>query len=309
MEALSTILRSLRLRSAVLSRAHLRGRWCVHTTGATRMLFHGVVQGRCSLVRDTDPHVFELQAGDIIVLALGDAHRIAAEPGLPPVPISTLPARPGPVPLLEYGTVGQCTRIVCGTFELDHPASASVKALLPAVMCAHPADAASRAWAAATLALLEQELERSEPSPTITSLADSLFVHALSRAAQQPAPGASNLLAAVRDEQIGRALSLVHDHPGHAWSASGLAQAVGMSRTRFFDRFTELVGEPPARYVARWRVHAAADLMRRKTLSTAEIAEKVGYSSEDALAKVFKKYVGKSPREYRREREQAQSLS
>jgi transcriptional regulator GlxA family with amidase domain len=111
---------------------------------------------------------------------------------------------------------------------------------------------------------------------------------------------ASGLLAAARDEQIGRALALVHADPSQDWSAAELASKVGMSRTRFFDRFSELVGEPPARYVARWRVHAAADLLRHGSLSMMEVAEKVGYSSEDALARAFKRHVGVGPGEYRR---------
>ncbi|MBI5533028.1 MAG: AraC family transcriptional regulator [Deltaproteobacteria bacterium] len=309
MEALSRILRSLRLRSAVISKAHLSGRWGVHTQGATRMLFHGVVEGRCHVLPEGESESLELRAGEVIVLARGQAHAITAEPGLPSVPIMSLPARPGPVPLVRHGSKGPVTRIVCGTFELDHPAASTVVALLPPVMRARADGQARQAWAAATLTLLDEELDREDRSATVTSLADSLFVWALGGAATQSVVGASSLLAAVRDDQIGRALALVHEDPSQAWSVPTLATRVGMSRTRFFERFSELVGEPPARYIARWRVLSAADLMRSRSMSTAEIADRVGYSSEDVLTKVFKKYVGKSPREYRKGLEQARGLS
>lgn len=153
-----------------------------------------------------------------------------------------------------------------------------------------------------TLALLDEE-DWSDTSATgVRSLVDSVFVHVLGAAADK-LQSKSSLLAAARDQQIGRALALIHGEPGRAWSVSELAQCVGLSRTKFFDRFTELVGEPPAKYIARWRVHAAADLMRRPEMSTAQVAELVGYSSEDALAKVFRRYVGMTPAQWKRKQE------
>jgi transcriptional regulator GlxA family with amidase domain len=131
-------------------------------------------------------------------------------------------------------------------------------------------------------------------------LCDALFVHGVVTAAANEET-ASSILAAAKDPSIGRALALVHEDPSRDWSAPELASSVGMSRTQFFAKFTELVGEPPARYVARWRVQAAADLMRSRRLSTAEIAERVGYSSEDALARVFRRYLGMTPGQWRRQ--------
>jgi transcriptional regulator GlxA family with amidase domain len=114
------------------------------------------------------------------------------------------------------------------------------------------------------------------------------------------APKEAGWLAALQDDRVGKALALVHAEPGGRWSAESLATRVGMSRSRFFERFTELVGEPPARYIARWRLHAAAEMLRREKMSVAQVAEHVGYGSEDALARLFKRHLGMSPSAYRR---------
>jgi AraC-like DNA-binding protein len=307
MDALSAILRSLRLKSAMLSRAHLSGRWGVHTTGIPRvMIFHCVVAGRCFVRRDAEGNADarELVAGDIVMLARGDGHKLTSEPRGEVVPIRQIPMRlAGRVPLLEVGTKGAAeTRLLCGTFVLDHPAQGSIVDLLPPLLVAKPDSEARRRWAEATISLLEQELLDDKATTEVTSLADSLLVYVLNASARQEGLDQRHegLLAATRDEQIAPALALIHGDKTHNLTVAALAARVGMSRTRFFERFTDLVGEPPARYIARWRVYVAADLLRRKTLGTAEIAQRVGYSSEDALSKVFKRYLGVSPGEYRR---------
>ncbi|MBX3188527.1 MAG: AraC family transcriptional regulator [Labilithrix sp.] len=305
MEALGTILASLRLESAMISRAHLRGRWGVHATGGAGMIVHGIVTGHAVLARDAAPDErVVLEPGDVAILTRGDAHTLVHERGASTVPLRSIATdRARGIPTVDYGASGdEETRIVCGSITLDHPAADGIVSLLPACLSAKAGDGARKRWIVSTLALLDEEPWPSGREPGVRSLVDSVFVHVLGAAAAS-ASSTSSLIAAARDAQIGQALALVHGEPGHAWSVAELGRRVGLSRTRFFDRFSELVGEPPARYIARWRVHAAADLMTRRDLSTAEIAERVGYSSEDALAKVFRRYVGMSPTQWRRMRE------
>jgi AraC-like DNA-binding protein len=305
MDAFAAVLRSLRLQSAIISRASLGGRWGVGTLGIPgAMIFHGVLAGRCLVSRDAEPDAMrELRPGDIVVMTRGDSHRLVSERGAPIVPITSLPMHTAHgVPFLEWGSGDARTRILCGTFALDHPAASTVVDLLPPILLAAADTAARRKWIDATLALLEEELAREGATANVTSLADSILVHVLTTSAsarEAPQPG---LIAAVSDEQLAPALAYIHAQPSRAGNVAKIAARVGMSRTRFFERFTELVGEPPARYITRWRVHAAADLLRRKTLSTQEVAEKVGYSSEDALTRVFRRYLGVSPSAYRRDR-------
>lgn len=274
----------------------------MHTRGFTdgSMVFHGILRGRAYLKRDKDGATCELAPGDVVVVTLSDAHAMSSEKDGHTVPIASLSVKDGALPVVAHGTRGELTTILCGSFSLDHPARSSVVDLLPRVMHAAPPSPAKRTWAAATLELLEEEVRSHGASARTTSLADSLLVHVLSEVSSAADAKPSGLLAAARDEHIGRALALVHAQPGEDWSAEKLASKVGLSRTRFFDRFSEIVGEPPARYIARWRVHAAADLLRRADLSMTEIAEKVGYSSEDALSRAFKRHIGVAPGEYRR---------
>jgi AraC-like DNA-binding protein len=294
------VLRSLRLTSALLSRSHFRGRWGVIGSSSTgKMIFHGVATGGSYAAREGDGEVFHLKEGDVVIFTRGCEHRMMSAPDVPVIRVTDVPRRrDGATPLFEMGRTGDETRLVCGTFRLDHPAHASVVELLPPVIVGRARTDARRRWSAATLSLIAEGLAGSEPMSEITSLADSLFVSALVEAAEHPSP--SGLFAAARDERIGRALALVHTEPATDWTAAKLAARVGMSRTRFFDLFAKLVGEPPARYVARWRALVAADLLRKKVLSTNEVAEHVGYCDEDALAKAFKRYMGMSPTEYRR---------
>jgi len=264
------------------------------------MVFHGIAAGECYARRDADGETRHLGTGDVLVLTRGDAHTITSEPGGEGTPINHLPRKTEHgLALVHSGTAGAETRIVCGTFDLDHPAQSTVVGLLPPLITGKPQGDARRRWSMATVSLLEEELRAGSPSAHATSLADSLFVAALADTAAT-ATGPSSLLAAARDERIGRALCFVHADPARDWSAATLGASVGMSRTRFFQRFTELVGEPPARYIARWRALIAADLLKKRTMSTTAVAEQVGYSDEDALAKVFKRYMGMTPAEYRR---------
>jgi AraC-like DNA-binding protein len=175
--------------------------------------------------------------------------------------------------------------------------------LLPNVMhVSGGGGAADEAATTGTLRLLDEELRCGGPGAEtmVERLADVLFARVLRQYVVGAPERARGWSAAIHDGSIGRALALIHTDPAGGWSAGALAARVGMSRTRFFERFTELVGDPPARYLARSRVSAAVDLMRRRDLSTAEVASRVGYSSEKAFTKVFKRYLGASPSEYRR---------
>jgi AraC-like DNA-binding protein len=302
-DTLSTILRSLRLGSSILSRAHLSAPWAIESPGSSWAIFHTVLEGTCWVRRVVDAEPTQLQVGDVVVLPRGDAHVMSYAPHAPPSPISALRRTSvrGGVAVLEHGGGGERTRIICGKFCLDHDGGGAVLGLLPPLLHAAGGTTSLAPWVDTTLRLLDGEIDRDQPGieEMLARLTDMLFVQVLRRHFAAGA-GARGWFAAVQDPLIGRALALVHEEPGGPWSAAELGARVGLSRARFFERFSELLGEPPARYVARWRVHTATDLMRRQRLSTAEIAERVGYSSEDAFNKVFKRHLGVSPSVYRR---------
>ncbi len=300
-EELGQVLRSLRLASAFLSRSHFRGRWgVIGAASVGKMIFHGVAAGECFVRLEGAREVTRLGPGDVVVFPRGCEHRLTSAPDADVMRVTQVPMRrENDLPLFHLGAAGDEVRLVCGTFRLDHPAHASVVELLPRVLLGQPRTDARKRWSSATVGLIEESLGERAPTSETTSLADSLFVSALVESAQASS-GPSGLLAAVRDERIGRALALIHAEPSGDWTSTNLAAKVGMSRTRFFAAFTSLVGEPPAKYVTRWRALVAADLLRERSLSTNEVAERVGYCDEDALAKAFKRTMGMSPTEYRR---------
>ena len=299
-DALGTILRSVRLHSTILSRAELRAPWGVSTRGIPgSAVFHAVLEGSAGLRHGSEE--VALEAGDVVVLPRGDAHELAHPPDVPAQPITSLPhVDVAGVPTLRHGRPsGSLTRILCGRFELDHVAAQAFLALLPTRLVASRKGGGAAPWTGRTLELIDAELAapREGTGVVVTRLCDVLFIDLL-RATADGAP--RGWLAALADPQVGRALALIHDDPKTRWDATVLAERVGMSRTRFFARFSELVGEPPARYLARWRMNVAADVLRRGDLSTASVAELAGYASEDAFVRVFKRHVGKSPAEFRR---------
>jgi AraC-like DNA-binding protein len=300
---LATILHSVRLAGALLSRAELSQPWAVATRGAPRPIFHAIVRGSCSARADTGESA-ELVAGDVVVFPGGVGHVLCTHSHLAATAVNELPQRQSAsaIPLITHGGGGDASVIVCGTFQLDHEGALSLLDRMPPLVRLRPERPELADWMQSTLALLDNELVGGSAgaSSTVARLTDLLVMQLLRDYATRPDVPLAGWLAAVRDQHIGRALALIHGEPGADWSATRLARSVGLSRTRFFERFSELMGEPPARYVARWRASTAADIMRRRDLSVAEIAGMVGYASENAFVRAFRKYVGVTPGEYRR---------
>lgn len=304
MDSLSTILDSVRLASTAISCATFGAPWAVRTSGAPAGIFHAILEGAAWITADGVSAPVRLGRGDVVVLPSGGPHTIGDDPATPPVAIRDLSARPGHngVAALRHGGPGATTRIFCGTFHLEHDAERSLLSLLPAFMHVPGERSPSSEPTSATLRLLDHEVSQGAPGSRalILRLCDVLFVQVLREHIAGSPAGARGWLAALRDEHVGRALALIHQNPAERWDARLLAARSGTSRSRLFARFTELVGEPPARYVARWRIFTAADLLGQRRASVADVAERVGYASEDAFVKAFKRHLGHSPSEYRR---------
>ncbi len=302
MDALDEVLRSLRMGSSLLSRARYGEPWSVVTKGAPFPILHAVVEGRCLLLRTGEPPR-RLDCGDVVVLPQGAAHVMASREALDPVPVPTLfSSCDGRVNRIEHGGPGEPCVIICGTFHLDHEAGGWLLGLLPEVIHMRPSDDVSSDFIDGTLRLLDAELARHREgsSAMVERLTDLLVLQTLRHEAVDGS-SVEGWLAAVRDERVGKALALMHASPGADWTVDQLASRCGMSRSRFYERFSTLVGEPPKRYLARWRANAAADLIRREDLSNAEAAEAVGYGSEQAFTAAFRRHLGVSPAAYRRQ--------
>ncbi|MEM9454042.1 MAG: AraC family transcriptional regulator [Myxococcota bacterium] len=305
-DALREVLRSFRLETSVMSRAHLGSPWAVSTQGLPGAIFHAVVEGECHLRPDNGPAPLCLGPGDVALLTRGDPHVLSDGGGSIPAPLGQLAMRNDGrcVETLEYGGSGEQTRIICGSFALRHAGGDVMLSALPPVMHARGRGSGGvGAWLDTTIDMLAHELDRRSPGAEImvARLTDVLVIHLLRACVEQAPERGGGWLSALRDERIGRAIATMHHDPGGKWTASSLASRAGMSRSSFFARFSELVGESPARYLARWRMWVAADLLAQQSLSLGELAERVGYSSEDAFSRVFKKVIGVSPVQYRRD--------
>jgi transcriptional regulator GlxA family with amidase domain len=185
---------------------------------------------------------------------------------------------------------------------LDDGAHHPLLPVLPKVIALRARDGHAAAWLAPTLSFLAAEAGTELPGArtVVSRLADILFIQVV-RAHLGSAPEqVSGWLGALRDPQIGSALGCMHEDPAHPWTVEALAQRVAMSRSTFAARFAEIVGEPPLHYLTRWRMQKARSLLREGRVPLSEVAARVGYDSEAAFSKAFKRAVGEAPGAYRR---------
>jgi AraC-like DNA-binding protein len=203
---------------------------------------------------------------------------------------------------LRWGGGGAETHLICGSFRLEEVSRGALVPLLPSVI--HVPGQAGRAleWLDLSLRALEAELHQPSPGTelAVSRLVDLIFVHVVRYWLERQPAGAAGWLGATRDPQIGAALARMHAEPERAWTAEALARGVGMSRSAFGSRFAALVGEPPLRHLSRWRVQLAAMLLRGGALRTHEIAARVGYRTEAAFSRTFKRFAGQAPQVFRR---------
>ena len=202
--------------------------------------------------------------------------------------------------VLRHGGGGAPAGLVCGAVRADHPAARQLVERLPAVVEVAevaPGGSPQAEWMQSTLRLMAAEAGALRPGgeTVITRLADVLVVQAI-RAWLETAPAArTGWLGALRDAQIGRALALIHRDPARDWTVASLARELAMSRSAFAARFTELVDEPAMRYLARWRMHVALDRLREEGVTVGELAGRLGYRSEAAFSRAFKRIIGSPP--------------
>ncbi len=306
MDALSDFLASIRVEGSIFSRAEMSAPWGVLTRGATDAIFHVVLSGAGWISVDDAPPV-AFRSGDLLVVPQGSKHVLSDAPGTPGRWIMDLPTHVGEdgMPCVTVSGGGPSTSILCGTFRLDDRGRESLLPLLPPLLhlSVAPGGGRTAAWLDATLRLIADEIAGARPGVElmVARLADVLFVQILRRWIEGGAGGAAGWLGALGDPGLARALGAVHRSPAHPWTSTSLAATAGMSRTVFFERFQRAVGESPAGYLLRWRMHVARGALGAD-LGMAEIAERVGYSSEAAFSRAFKRHVGVAPSAWRRAR-------
>jgi AraC-like DNA-binding protein len=268
------------------------------------LMFHIVTAGACWLEVDGEaPH--RLQVGGFALVPHGLGHRLTSAPGVPAVGLFDAPTEhvSERYDVVRLGGGGPATTLVCGAVTFDHPAAADLIARLPRVIVIDTWQAPEHDWMQSTLRFIASEVRMVRPGTDmlVTRLSDILVMQSIRAWLASEPPLPPGWLAAVRDPQIGRALRSVHREPGEPWTIASLARVAGMSRSAFAARFAVLAGEPVMRYVTRWRMNLAAAALHDGGETTAALAERLGYESEAAFSRAFKRVMGSWPGAVRRQ--------
>lgn len=295
-DVLSETLEALRLQGTAYFKAEFRAPWGMAIPAKDVAAFHVVVEGGCWLRACGGTR--RLGHGDVVLFPEGSAHELVHAPEAPASPAGELL---GSDQAEGYGGSGSATTLVCGHFSYDRQALHPFFAALPELVHVPGTEAPHASWVATASQMAAAESASGERGAAVVvdRLAEALLLQTL-RQFLATSPSPRGFLAAADDPAIGRALANIHAHPGQRWTVRDLAREAGVSRSGFAQRFRELVGESPMRYLARWRMLAARRLLASGTLSTAEVAERVGYESEFAFAKAFKRFFGEGPGSARR---------
>jgi AraC-like DNA-binding protein len=298
-DPLGEALHFLRMNGAFYCRSELTAPW-----GMTMMAmpgyvwFHVVTTGRVWLeAGDAEPTL--LQPGDLGLVPHGEGHILRSEPGVPVPGVLELEREEisDRYEILRHGGGGAPTMLICGAVRFDHPAARNLVEILPPLLHVEASSSSHLDWMQSTLRLMAVEARELRPGgeAVITRLGDILVVQAIRSWLETDAAARTGWLGALQDRQIGRALALIHREPSRAWTVASLADELAMSRSAFAARFTELVDEPVMQYVTRWRMQVAVNSLREEGATVAELANRLGYRSEAAFARAFKRVVGVPP--------------
>ncbi len=305
MKSLDSLLRSLRLKSEIQSRVVLNEPWAVSFPPLPKGgKFHFVETGSALVTVPGQPTV-RMEAGDFMLVLWDAGHIIQDIQGTEPTDLFELLARANVLCesglTLQIGGDGPETSVLSGKFTFDDADTHPLWRSLPPYILLKGSEGQSVPWLETTLSFLSCEATSVRPgaNAVLDRLCDVLFIQAIRGWVQQD-EAIQGWPAAIRDPAMDQALDLMHRQPAEPWTLTGLADRVAMSRSAFAERFRRLLGESPMVYLARWRMHQAAGLLRDGQESVATVAERVGYESEAAFAKAFKREVGVSPGAYRR---------
>jgi AraC-like DNA-binding protein len=298
-DPLGQALHHLRMSGAFYCRSELTAPWGITLPSLPEYVwFHVVTSGSFELEADGEESV-TLHPGDLALVTHGAGHVLRSDqeaeaPGILELDREEISAR---YEILRHGGGGEQTLLICGAVRFDEPAARNFIAALPDLIRIEALRAPGMERMQGTLGLIAAETMHPRPGgeAVITRLSDVLVIQAI-RAWMDADPGArTGWLGALRDPEIGRALALIHRDPAHPWTVESLAREVAMSRSAFAARFTARVGEPAMQYLTRYRMQVAVNALRDDGATVAELASRLGYRSQAAFARAFKREVGVAP--------------
>jgi AraC-like DNA-binding protein len=333
MDVLSDVLRVVRLSGAVFFSAEFTAPWAVESPDSQRLasmvmpgaecvvLFHILIDGACRVECLGRPAT-TMETGDVIVFPHSDRHTMLSAAAVQPTPIASLLASSSAdePPRFSFGGGGTASRFLCGYLNCEQRFEPLVDALPTMLVVrsrddyatmeafdargSHPADVPHTpgTWLGTTLKFTVQEARSARPgnAAMLGRLTELMFVEILREYMQRLPAGEGGWLAGLNDEHVGKALRLLHADPVRDWTVDELAREVAVSRSVLAQKFTELVGETPMRYLASWRMQLAKQLIREGACSIQQVATRVGYESEAAFNRAFKRATGLPPATWRR---------
>jgi AraC-like DNA-binding protein len=316
MDALSEVLRAIRLDSAIYINAELSAPCCLATPESRLLapilasgqghviIYHLISEGR-AYVQLADGERVGLSAGDIVTFPHGDSHLLGS--GRESEPIDVRLQLPGVLErgleLLHVGGGGDRSRLICGFLSCDPLLAPAFLSGLPRVIRINIRDDPSGQWLENSLQFSVAQAARREAGGDgmLAKLSEAVFGETLRRYLRQLPETQTGWLAGTRDPHVGRALTLLHQRSADPWTVADLANQVGLSRTVLTERFRHFLGEPPMTYLTRWRLRLGARALTTTSRSVAEIAAETGYESEAAFNRAFKREYGLPPARYRKD--------
>jgi AraC-like DNA-binding protein len=333
MDILSDVLRVVRLSGAVFFTAEFSSPWALDSPNRELLssivmpdadcvvLFHILTEGECFISCKTHPAV-KMEAGDVIIFPHGEPHTMCSDTGTKPTPLGAVFSQSSPdaTPQVAFGGGGRRSRFICGYLNCDQRFNPLVSAL-PTMLVVRSSDdyatveaidqngarpapvpQGSGSWLSTTLKFTINEARAARPgnAAMLGRLTELMFVEILRQYMQQLPLEQRSWLAGLNDLHVGKALRLMHANPAHDWTVAELARETAISRSALAERFTQLIGESPMRYLAGWRVQLAKQMLREGDSSIAQIAFRVGYESEAAFNRAFKRSAGSPPAAWRK---------
>ena len=312
--SLSSALSRLRLQGAIFLRGEYSEAWgyeslpaadatMILAPGAERViLFHVIAAGR-TWIETTPGERHWADAGDVIVLPYGSAHRMGGCQDAELIPIAAI-LDPPPwreLPVIRHGRGGPATEIVCGYLTCDDPLFDPRLRALPEVFVVSPPDGAAREWVRASIEYaVEQTALVSETQVAAPTQVPELLLVEILKLHLATAPAeTTGWLRALRDPVLAPVLAAIHGQPDAKWNLLTLARQASVSVSLLDERFREVLGTAPIRYLTGWRMHLAKDLLRSSDLRIAVIARRVGYESEEAFSRAFKRELAVAPSAWR----------
>jgi AraC-like DNA-binding protein len=321
MDAFSEVLSGITLTGAVFFSAEFSAPWGFSTSepktmaakiapGAEHLvLYHLVIEGG-AVIELTDGKSIALQAGDVVVFPHGDAHHMSSAKGLRrPFPNYGISGKIQARDLapLQAGGGGEISRFVCGYLTCDPHLCQPILSGLPAAFKVNIRHDRAGHWLESSIMHLVDEAAsgRVGSEAMLAKLSETLFVDTLRRYVSSLPEQQVGWLAGARDPVVGKSLALLHSRVAHPWTIADLAEEVGISRSALVERFTRYLSEPPMTYLTRWRLQLAMKSLERTSRGVADIAANVGYESEAAFSRAFKREFGEPPGRYRSQRKSA----